>query len=123
MATKLGQALMRAGAGKSQIAHLSNRNDGIDSRPVELRPKSSKAKTMRRLLIAFSAVAALGLAIPVTTGTAQAETIIVNGNHGHHYGWRNHRGTKVIIRHDRGRHYGWSRHRQHYGWSRHRHHD
>lgn len=66
---------------------------------------------MRRLLIAFSALAALGLAIPATTGSAQAETIIVNGNHGHHYGWRNHRGTKVIIRRDRGHHYGWSRHR------------
>lgn len=69
---------------------------------------------MRKFLIAFSALAALGLAIPATTGAAHAERFVVdNGNHGHHYGWRNHHRTKVVIRHDRGHHYGWSRHHHH----------
>ncbi len=67
---------------------------------------------MRKLLIALAAIFAIGTAIPVTSGTAEAK----QGwkHHGHHYGWKHH---------NRGRHLGWTRGR-HRGWahSHHRHH-
>ena len=51
---------------------------------------------MRKALIALSALAALGIALPVTTGTAQADTnkVVIKNNHGHHYGWRHHHHAK-----------------------------
>ncbi len=60
---------------------------------------------MRKLVIALSAIAAVGIAMPVMTGAAQAETIVIKkGDRGHHYGWRHHHHhTKVIIK--RGHHH------------------
>jgi len=59
---------------------------------------------MRKIMIALSALAAIGIAMPGMTGAAQAETkkiIIKKGDRGHHYGWRHHHhhGTKVVIKH------------------------
>ena len=55
---------------------------------------------MRKLLIALSALAALGIALPATTGVAQAETkkIIIKRGHHHHHD-HHHHAKKVIIKH------------------------
>jgi hypothetical protein len=56
---------------------------------------------MRKLFIALSAIAAVGIAMPAMSGTAHAEKIVIKkGDRGHHYGWRHHHHhhTKIIIR-------------------------
>ncbi|MEW6452100.1 MAG: hypothetical protein AB1490_15700 [Pseudomonadota bacterium] len=65
---------------------------------------------MRKIVLALAAVAALGLALPMTSAPAEAK----NWNRGHHYGWSKHHW-------DRGRHRGWYR-GHHYGWNKHRYH-
>jgi hypothetical protein len=61
---------------------------------------------MRKTLLTIAAVAAFGIALPVaTTGSANAETVVIKKDRGHHYGWRNHRAEKVVIVKKRHRHY------------------
>jgi hypothetical protein len=54
---------------------------------------------MRKTLLTFAALAAFGLALPVaTTGSANAETVVIKKDRGHHDGWRrHHRDRKVVI--------------------------
>ena len=73
---------------------------------------------MRKIILTLAALAAFGIALPVaTTQSANAETVVIKQNRGHHYGWRNHRAERVVIvkkRHHReglvvregGRHHG-----------------
>jgi hypothetical protein len=58
---------------------------------------------MRKLFIAFSALAAVGIALPVMTGSAKADeskVIVKKGEHHHH--WRDHHHVKKIIIKKRG---------------------
>lgn len=65
---------------------------------------------MRKTLLTLAALAAVGVATPVATSAANAETVIVRHGHGWHHGWWH--------RHDGWHHrYGWYGHR-HYGWHR-----
>jgi hypothetical protein len=70
---------------------------------------------MRKILLSLAALAALGLALPAVSSTADAREVIVikkkhrHYDHGRHYGWY------------RGHHYGWER-GHHYGWRNHQHH-
>jgi hypothetical protein len=77
---------------------------------------------MRKFVLAFAAVAALGLTVPTVTATpASAETVIIKKRGGHHHGWRHshNRANKVVIIKKRG--HGHYHHRGHgYG---HRHHN
>jgi hypothetical protein len=53
---------------------------------------------MRKTVLTLAALAAFGFVLPVAaTGSANAETVVIKKNHGHHYGWRNHRAEKVVI--------------------------
>ena len=61
---------------------------------------------MRKLVLTLAALAAVGIALPVASNTANAETVVIKQNRGHHYGWRNHRSDRVVImkkRHHRDR--------------------
>ena len=55
---------------------------------------------MRKLLIALSALAALGIAMPIMTGTAQADEkkIVIKRGHRHHDFDRHRHHAKVIIK-------------------------
>lgn len=65
---------------------------------------------MRKLVLALSAVAALGLAMPLVTTPAEAETTkVVIKKRDHHKHWnRGHR--KVVVIKNK-RHDGWRHHR------------
>ena len=52
---------------------------------------------MRKLVLTLAALAAVGIALPVASNTANAETVIIKQNRGHHYGWRNHRADRVVV--------------------------
>ena len=60
---------------------------------------------MRKIILTVAALAAFGIALPVATQSASAETVVIKkdrGHHygwtrGHHYGWRNHRADRVVI--------------------------
>ena len=52
---------------------------------------------MRKIVLMLAAVAAVGIALPVATQPASAETVVIKQNRGHHYGWRNHRRDNVVI--------------------------
>jgi hypothetical protein len=67
---------------------------------------------MRKLLIAFTSILAVGFAIPAASGPAEAK-----------HGWKHHHHHHGMKHHNRGRHLGWTRGR-HRGWSHshHRHH-
>jgi Ni/Co efflux regulator RcnB len=67
---------------------------------------------MRKLLVAFAAIVAVGFAIPATSGPAEAK-----------HSWNHHRHHHGMKHHNNGRHLGWARGR-HRGWahSHHRHH-
>ena len=53
---------------------------------------------MRKLVLTLAALAAVGIALPVASTTAaNAETVVIKQNRGHHYGWRNHRAERVVI--------------------------
>jgi len=63
---------------------------------------------MRKVILAFAALAVLGLALPAVSAPADArEVVVIKKKHhwdrGHHYGWY------------KGRHYGWARHHRHHG--------
>jgi hypothetical protein len=61
---------------------------------------------MRNILLTLAALAAFGIALPVaTTVSANAETVIIKKDRGHHYGWRNHRAERVVVVKKRHRHY------------------
>jgi Ni/Co efflux regulator RcnB len=66
---------------------------------------------MRKILLSLAALAALGIALPAATSTADArEVVIIKKKHRHHW--------------DRGHHHGWYRHnhwrhREHHGWRHH----
>ena len=68
---------------------------------------------MRKIVLTLAALAAFGIALPVATTSANAETVIIKKNHGRHLGWdrgrhegwRNHRRDRVVIREGR-RHHG-----------------
>ena len=52
---------------------------------------------MRKIFLTLAALAAFGIALPVATAPASAETVVIKQNRGHHYGWRNHRAERVVI--------------------------
>lgn len=53
---------------------------------------------MRKIVLTLAALAAFGIALPVaTTQSANAETVVIKQNRGHHYGWRNHRANHVVV--------------------------
>ena len=54
---------------------------------------------MRKIILTLAALAAFGIALPVATTSASAETVVIKKDRGHHYGW------------NRGHHYGWRNHR------------
>lgn len=61
---------------------------------------------MRKTLLTLAALAAFGFALPVAmTEPANAETVIIKKDRGHHHGWRNHRAEKVVVVKKRHRHY------------------
>jgi hypothetical protein len=58
---------------------------------------------MRKVLASVIALAVLGIAAPIAaTTSANARTVIIKKDRGHHYGWNRHRGERA---------YGWDRHR------------
>ncbi|WP_157100479.1 hypothetical protein [Rhodoplanes sp. Z2-YC6860] len=55
---------------------------------------------MRKIIASVIALAVLGIAAPIAaTSSADARTVIIKKDRGHHYGW------------NRGHHYGWNKHR------------
>jgi hypothetical protein len=68
---------------------------------------------MRKTLLALAALAAFGIALPVATNSASAETVIIKKGHRDN-GWhRGHHRERVVIRegrrhrdHDRGHGHG-----------------
>ena len=56
---------------------------------------------MRKVVITLAALAAFGIALPAATNSsANAETVVIkkgHRDHGHHYGWRNHRAERVVV--------------------------
>jgi Ni/Co efflux regulator RcnB len=59
---------------------------------------------MRRIIASVIALAVLGIAAPIAAiSSADARTVIIKKDRGHHYGWDKHRGDR---RGDRGRHRG-----------------
>src|SRR3954453_11498227 len=69
--------------------------------PCALVPRSLQRRTsMRKVVITLAALAAFGIALPAATiSSANAETVIIkksHRDHGHHYGWRNHRARPVV---------------------------
>ncbi len=59
---------------------------------------------MRKVILALSAVAALGLALPVVSNPASAETVVIKKDRGHHYGWRHRDRDRVVVREGRRHH-------------------
>ena len=67
---------------------------------------------MRKTILTLAALAAFGIALPVATQSANAATVVIKkdrGHHygwnrGHHYGWRNHRADRVVVVKERRRH-------------------
>jgi hypothetical protein len=53
---------------------------------------------MRKIILTLAAIAAVGIALPVATNSASAETVVIKQNRGHHYGWRHHN-ERVVVRH------------------------
>ena len=57
---------------------------------------------MRKLVLALSAIAAIGIALPVAATTpASAETVVIKRGGGHdrgwHRGWERHHDRKVVV--------------------------
>ena len=52
---------------------------------------------MRKIILTLAALAAVGIALPVATTSASAETVVIKQNRGHHYGWRNHHRDRVVV--------------------------
>jgi len=54
---------------------------------------------MRKLILTLAALAAVGIALPVaTTQPADAATVVIKKDRGHHYGWRNHHRDRIVVR-------------------------
>ena len=56
---------------------------------------------MRKIILTLAAIAAVGVALPVATNSASAETVVIKENHGHHYGWRHRDHDRVVVREHR----------------------
>ena len=54
---------------------------------------------MRKIVLTLAAIAAVGIALPMASNSASAETVVIKQNRGHHYGWRNHERDRVVVRH------------------------
>ena len=54
---------------------------------------------MRKIVLTLAAIAAVGIALPVASNSANAETVVIKQNRGHHYGWRNHHDRVVVREH------------------------
>ena len=56
---------------------------------------------MRKVVVTLAALAAFGIALPVDDQHRERgdSSIIKKGHrdHGHHYGWRNHRAERVVV--------------------------
>jgi hypothetical protein len=74
--------------------------------------KQPEENNMRKVITSVIALAVLGIAAPIAaTTSANAETVVIKKDRGHHYGWykherwhgwdrdryHHHRGAKVII--------------------------
>ena len=53
---------------------------------------------MRKIVLTLAALAAFGVALPVVSNSASAETVVIKRNNGHHYGWRHHNRDRVVVR-------------------------
>jgi hypothetical protein len=64
-------------------------------------------KSMRKIILALAAVAAVGIAMPVVSNSANAETVVIKKSRHHHdwHPWRHHR-ERVVIREHRRHHHG-----------------
>jgi Ni/Co efflux regulator RcnB len=56
---------------------------------------------MRKIVLTLAAIAAVGIALPVASNSASAETVVIKQNRGHHYGWRHRDRDRVVVRHQR----------------------
>lgn len=54
---------------------------------------------MRKIVLTLAALAAVGIALPVASNSASAETVVIKQNRGHHYGWRHRDRDRVVVRH------------------------
>jgi hypothetical protein len=54
---------------------------------------------MRKIILTLAALAAVGIALPVVSNSASAETVVIKRDRGHHYGWRNHERDRIVVRH------------------------
>jgi hypothetical protein len=48
-------------------------------------------------MLTLAAIAAVGIALPVATNSASAETVVIKKDRGHHYGWRHRDRDRVVI--------------------------
>jgi hypothetical protein len=60
---------------------------------------------MRKIILALAALAAFGIAMPVVSNSASAETVVIKKRHHDWHPWRHHR-ERVIIREHRRHHEG-----------------
>jgi hypothetical protein len=63
---------------------------------------------MRKIVMTLAALAAFGIALPVATNSASAETVIIKKTHrdrGWHEGWRHRHRDRIVVR-ERHRHHG-----------------
>ena len=66
---------------------------------------------MRKIILALAALAAVGIAMPVVSNSASAETVVIKKSRHHDWHpWRHHR-ERVIIREHRRHHDGRGGHR------------
>ena len=60
---------------------------------------------MRKLVLTLAALAAVGIALPAVSNTANAETVIIKKTHRDH-GWHRYHRDRVVVRENyRHRHY------------------
>jgi hypothetical protein len=63
-------------------------------------------KSMRKIILALAALAAVGIAMPVVSNSASAETVVIKKSRHHDWHpWRHHR-ERVVIREHRRHHHG-----------------
>ena len=56
---------------------------------------------MRKIVLTLAAIAAVGIALPVASNSASAETVVVKESRGHHNGWRHRDRDRVVVREHR----------------------
>jgi hypothetical protein len=89
---------------RKKILKIRNCADPVG---FSLHHDQSMEKNMRKLVLALAALAAVGLALPVTSSARAEESrvIIKHGDRGLHRGWEHHHAKKVVIIKHRGHHH------------------